>query len=165
MVVATLAAVAWLLVQSTVLPLLGWSMLPLDPILPLVTAFALGKATLDAWLLAIVLGYIADFFAGTGSGRLLIQYVLIVGLATPMRGRIVLRDRWAPAIGTAVLALSSGLLVVLLLSGLGLEAIADVQHLPREALCTGLAAALFWPFYRQLAGWSSDPPTRFRRLG
>ena len=52
MVVATLAAVAWLLVQSTVLPLLGWSMLPLDPILPLVTAFALGKATLDAWLLA-----------------------------------------------------------------------------------------------------------------
>lgn len=164
MVLAMLATLGWLLIQSTVLPLLGWPMLPLDPILPLVTAFALGAAAWDAWLLAILLGYFADFFAGVGSGRLLIQYVLVVGLATPMRGRIVLRDRWTPALGIAVLALMSGLGVALVLAGLGVGSLADIQHLPREALGTGLAAALFWPVYRRLAGWSPDPPARFRRL-
>jgi len=162
-ILASLAALGWLLVQATVLPLVGLSALPFDPVLPLIVAFALGEGVLDAWMLAIVLGYSADFFAGTGSGRLLMQYALIVGLASPFRGRIVLGDRWVPAFGTAVLALGSGLIVLLFLSAQGATTPDDFRQLPRETAGTLVAAVLFWPLYRSLAGWSDERSRRFGR--
>ncbi len=154
--VAGIAGFAWLPVQASVLPLLGLHALPFDPLLPLVAAFALGGQRLEAWSLALVLGYLADSYSGLPSGRLLLQYAVVACLAAPLHGRIVLRDRVVPALGITILALLSGLAVLVFLGALGASVPLDFRQLPVECFGTGCAAVLFWPFYRRVAGWQDE---------
>ena len=51
---AAAAGFLWLPLQATLIPALGLSALPFDPLLPLVAAFALGGRGLEAWALAAV---------------------------------------------------------------------------------------------------------------
>jgi len=150
--VAAAAGALWLPIQATLLPALGLDRLPLDPILPLVAAFALGGKRLEAWCLALGLGYLADSFTGVASGRLVLQYAIVVCLAAPLHGRVVLRDRLVPVFGIAVLALLSGLAVLLFLGAMGATQPSDATRLPLECLGTGCAAVVLWPLYRRIAG-------------
>ncbi len=143
----------WFPLQATVLPYLGLDHLPLDPILPLVAAFSLGGRQTEAWMIALGLGYLADFFTGVASGRLVLQYALVVLLAAPMHGRVVLRDRLLPVVGVFLLTLFSGLLVLGLLGAMGAVGSREPSRLLVEALGTAGAAWLLWPLYRRIAGW------------
>jgi len=146
----------WLPVQGTVLPALGLEGLPVDPLIPLIAAFALGGRPLEAWCLALGLGYVADFYTGMGSGRLILQYALVVCLATPLHGRIVLRDRWVPVVGVGALSLTSGFGVLMVLGAMGATVPQDVSSLPAECIGTGLAAFALWPALGRIGGWRKD---------
>lgn len=154
--VAAGAGFLWLPIQATLGPELGLDRLPLDPILPLVAAFALGGRRLEAWVLALGLGLLADSYTGVASGRLVLQYSIVVCLATPLHGRVVLRDRLVPVFGVTVLALLSGLAVLFLLSAMGATQPSDATRLPLECLGTGAAAVVLWPLYRRVAGWNGE---------
>ncbi|MCP4867622.1 MAG: hypothetical protein GY898_02755 [Proteobacteria bacterium] len=153
---AAAAGFLWLPLQATLIPALGLSALPFDPLLPLVAAFALGGRGLEAWALALGLGVLADSYTGVASGRLVLQYAFVVCLAAPLHGRVVLRDRLVPAFGVCVLALLSGLLVLLLLGAMGATQPSDTTRLPLECLGTGAAAVVLWPIYRRIAGWQGE---------
>lgn len=157
---AGLVGFLWLPVQASLLPALGLGGLPIDPILPLIAAFAMGGRPSEAWALAIVLGYIADFYTGVASGRLLLQYVLIVLMATPLHGRIILRDRWVPVFGVAVLALASSIGVLLVLGAIGAAVAEDFSRIPIECIGTTVAAAVLWPVLGRIGGLRDD-----RRMG
>jgi rod shape-determining protein MreD len=148
---AAVLAACWLPVQATVMPSLGLAWLPFDPILPLVAAFALAGRSGESWALAVGLGLLADFFSGTGSGRLVLQYALVVGLAAPLHGRVVLRDRWFPSVGVAALTALADLLLLVILGALGAAGPSDGRPIPREALGGFLASAALWPAYRRAA--------------
>jgi hypothetical protein len=150
--VAALAGFLWLPLQSTLAPELGVDRLPLDPILPLIAAFALGGKRMEAWCLAIGLGYLADSYTGVASGRLILQYAIVVLLAAPLHGRVVLRDRLVPVFGISLLALLSGLIVLVFLGAMGATRPADATTLPLECLGTACAAVVLWPLYRRIAG-------------
>jgi len=160
---AGLAGFLWLPIQASVLPQVGLAGLPLDPILPLVAAFAMGGRTAEAWVLALGLGWLADSFTGVASGRLALQYAIVVCLATPMHGRVVLRDRLVPTFGVTALALASGLAVLLILGAMGATLPTDATRLPAECLGTGCAAAIGWPIYRRVAGWQDERSMSVRR--
>ena len=149
---AAVCGCLWLPIQATLLPAFGLDRLPLDPILPLVAAFALGGKRLEAWCLALGLGYLADSFTGVSSGRLVLQYAIVVCLAAPLHGRVVLRDRLVPVFGIAVLALVSGVVVLLFLGAMGATQPSDATRLPLECFGTGCAAVALWPLYRRIAG-------------
>jgi len=152
---AVLAAglgVTWLLVRSSLLPSLGLAATPFDPVIPLLVAFCLSAGRLEAFCLAIGLGLVADSLVGVGSVRFLLQYLLVVVLASPSAGRIVLRDRWMPTLGVAMVTAASGLLVYLLLSLLGAELPMDVKALPSETFDASLASVLLWPAFVRLSG-------------
>lgn len=153
---AVLAGALWLPVQSTLLPAFGLGTLPLDPVLPLVAAFALGGRRAEALLLAVVLGWMGDVFTGVASGRLVLQYVLVVLLAAPMHGRVVLRDRLVPVLGIGFLSFASGALVLLGLAAVGAALATEPGELVAEAGGTALMALLGWPVYRRIAGWQDD---------
>jgi rod shape-determining protein MreD len=150
---AAAAGFLWLPLQGTLVPALGLSALPFDPLLPLVAAFALGGRRLEAWVLALVLGVLSDSYTGVASGRLVLQYAIVVCLAAPLHGRVVLRDRLVPAFGVSALALLSGLAVLVLLGAMGATQPSDATRLPLECLGTGAAAVVLWPLYRRIAGW------------
>jgi len=150
------AGFLWLPLQGTLMPAMGLSALPFDPLLPLVAAFALGGRGLEAWGLALFLGVLADSYTGVASGRLVLQYAVVVCLAAPLHGRVVLRDRLVPAFGVSVLALLSGLIVLVILGGMGATQPSDASRLPLECLGTGAAAVLLWPLYRRIAGWQGE---------
>ena len=164
-VIAALAGTAWLLLQSSLLPHLGLGSLPFDPLLPLVAAFALGGRGLEAWALALFLGYLADFFGGVSSGRILLRYVLVVCMALPLHGRIVLRDRFLPVVGVAIFSAAAGTVLLVLLTLMGAEHAADWTKVPIESLGTAAAAFVCWPLYHRIAGWEDDRLTRARRSG
>ena len=161
---AGLAGFLWLPIQASALPWLGFGDLPFDPLLPLVAAFALGGRRVEAWILALTLGTLADSFTGVASGRLVLQYALVVCLAAPMHGRVVLRDRLVPVVGVFTLALASGLAVVLLLALMGAGSAGEPLSLPLEALGTSIAALVLWPLYRRIAGWQDGRAITLRRL-
>jgi rod shape-determining protein MreD len=162
-VVAALAGTAWLILQSSVLPQVGLWGLPFDPLLPLVAAFALGGRGMEAWILALFLGYLADFFGGASSGRILLRYALVVCMALPLHGRVVLRDRLVPVLGVAVFSAVAGAVLLVLLTLMGAEQSADWAKVPIESLGTAAAAFICWPLYRRIAGWEDDRTTRARR--
>ena len=162
-VVAGLAGFCWLIVQGTVLPALSLPDLPFDPLLPLVAAFALGGRRTEAFVLALVLGYLADFFGGASSGRVMLRYVLVVCLAMPLHGRVILRDRFVPVIGVAFFSLVAGLALLVLLTLMGAANPSDWVTVPAESVATALAAFLCWPLYRRVAGWEEDRLGRTRR--
>ena len=153
---AGVAGTLWLPVQATLLPQLGIGDLPLDPLLPLVAAFALGGRWMEAWVLALGLGFVADSFTGIASGRLVLQYAFVVCIAAPMHGRVVLRDRAVPVFGVFILSFSSGLAVLLVLGLMGAAQHDEVLRLPIEAMGTAAAAAMLWPLYRRIAGWQDE---------
>jgi rod shape-determining protein MreD len=160
---AALAGFLWLPVQSTLLPALGVGALPLDPLLPLVAAFALGGRRTEAWMLAFLLGFLADFYTGVTSGRMVLQYAVVVCLAAPMHGRVVLRDRAVPVIGVFLLSLASGVVVLFLLAMMGAAQPGEGAGLPAEAAGTACAALLLWPVYRRVAGWQDERSMSLRR--
>ena len=153
---AGLVGLLWLPVEATLVPALGLEWLALDPILPLIAAFALGGRRLEAWTLALVLGYVADFYTGAGSGRLLLQYPLVVCMATPLHGRIVLRARAVPVFGVCSLSLASNVGVLLVLGAVGANQPSDLSSLPMECLGAGLVTFLLWPVFRRIGGWRDD---------
>lgn len=153
----------WLPIQATVLPQLGLGGLPIDPILPLVAAFAMGGRVSEAWVLALGLGWLADSYTGVASGRLALQYALVVCLATPMHGRVVLRDRLVPVLGVTLLTLASGLAVLLILGAMGATMPTDATRLPAECFGTACTAAVLWPVYRRVAGWQDERSMGVRR--
>ncbi|MEE2830713.1 MAG: hypothetical protein VX498_16125 [Myxococcota bacterium] len=153
---AGLLGLLWLPCEATLVPALGLDWLALDPILPLIAAFALGGRRLEAWSLALVLGYLADFYTGAGSGRLLLQYSLVVCMATPLHGRIVLRARSVPVIGVCALSLASNLGVLFVLGAVGANRSSDLSSLPMECLGAGLVTLLLWPVFRRIGGWRDD---------
>ena len=155
-VLAGAAGMGWLMVQSAILPSLGLGDLPFDPLLPLVAAFALGGRRAEAWILALALGYLADFFGGASSGRTMLRYVLVVCMALPLHGRVILRDRLVPVVGVGVFTFAAGTALLVLLTLMGAENSADWAKLPAESLGTSAAALLCWPLYRRIAGWESD---------
>lgn len=159
-VLAGVAGLVWLILQSSALPAVGLDRLPFDPLLPLVAAFALGGRKVEAWALALVLGYLADFFGGVASGRTMLRYALVVFLALPLHGRVVLRDRLVPVIGVGVFALMAGGALLILLTLMGAENAADWLKVPTEALGTSIAAFALWPLYRRIAGWEDDREAR-----
>lgn len=148
--------VAWLLVRSSLLPVLGLAALPFDPVIPLLVAFCLSGRRVEASALALGLGLVADSLVGAGSSRLLVQYVVVVLFASPAEGHIVLRDRWMPTLGVAVLTAVSGGVVYLLLGLLGAELPMDLTALPSEVLAAVLASALLWPALVRLASASGS---------
>jgi len=160
---AALAGTIWLLLQSSLLPQLGLGSLPFDPLLPLVAAFALGGRAFEAWALALFLGYLADFFGGVSSGRVLLRYALVVCMALPLHGRVVLRDRLVPVFGVALCTAAAGTILLVLLTLMGAEHTADWAKVPIESLGTAAAAFVCWPLYRRIAGWEDDRLTRARR--
>ncbi len=161
---AVLAGFLWLPVQATVLPAMGIGALPLDPLLPLVAAFALGGRRAEAWVLALTLGFLADFYTGVASGRMVLQYAVVVCLATPMYGRVVLRDRLVPVFGVFLLTLASGALVFFFLVMVGAAQPGEHARMPIEACGTAGAAFLLWPLYRRVAGWQDERNMRVGRL-
>lgn len=162
-VLAAAAGLLWLVFQSSVLPQLGLGSLPFDPLLPLVAAFALGGRAMEAWILALLLGYTADFFGGVSSGRILLRYALVVCMALPLHGRVVLRDRFVPVLGVAVFSAVAGAILLILLTLMGAENSSDWTKVPVESLGTAAAAFVCWPLYRRIAGWEDDRLTRARR--
>ena len=159
-VLAGVAGLVWLILQSSALPAVGLDRLPFDPLLPLVAAFALGCRKVEAWALALVLGYLADFFGGVASGRTMLRYALVVFLALPLHVRVVLRVRLVPVIGVGVFALMAGGALLILLTLMGAENAADWLKVPTEALGTSIAAFALWPLYRRIAGWEDDREAR-----
>jgi len=157
---AGLVGFMWLPVQASVAPVFGMGNLPFDPILPLIAAFALGGRNSEAWVLAIVLGYVADYYTGVPSGRLLLQYSLVVLLAAPLHGKIVLRDRFLPVAGVAALALASSLGVVIMLGAMGGLVEGEVSSIPFECIGTSVAAFLLWPTLARISGLGDDPKTQ-----
>lgn len=143
---------AWLLVESVT----GLGGLPLDPLLPLLAASALAGRRVESWMLAIGLGLLTDFFSGVPSGRPMLQYALVVGFGLPLHGRVILRDRWVPVVGVAVLGAISGGLVLLFVALMGGGSAGEFRALTIEVLGTAAATALFWPLYRRVAGWKDD---------
>jgi rod shape-determining protein MreD len=154
---------AWLLVSSSFLPVIGLGALPLDPVIPLLVAFCLSGRRVEAVVLALGLGLVADSLAGAGSSRLLVQYLVVVLCASPAEGHVVLRDRWMPTLGVVVLTAVSGLAVYLLLSLFGAELPMDLSSLPSEVLAAGLASALLWPLLVRLAGGPGSVSAALRR--
>jgi rod shape-determining protein MreD len=144
--------VAWLLARSSLLPLLGLAAVPFDPIIPLIVAYSVTARRSEALGVAVGLGLVADSMAGGGSLRLLLQYLVVVIVASPSEGHIVLRDRWMPTLAVAMLAGSSGLVVYLLLSLFGAELPRDVGALPGEILAAAVASVVLWPALVRLAG-------------
>jgi hypothetical protein len=159
------AGFGWLLLRSTLVPAALFETIPFDPLLPLVLAFALGAPLRMAWVLALSLGLLADFFAGMGDGRATLQFALVVVFSMPLRGRVILRDRVLPSLGVAVVALASGGIVLLLLGGMGAATAMEGQVVPLEALGSGLAALLGWPIYNRIAGGSRGHRIGQGRLG
>ena len=155
-VLAGAAGLTWLMVQGTVVPRLGLGDLPFDPLLPLVAAFALGGRKVEAWVLALARGYFADFFGGASSGRTMLRYSLVVCMALPLHGRVVLRDRFVPVLGVGVFTALAGTALLVLLTLMGAEMSADWASLPAESVGTSAAAFLCWPLYRRIAGWEDD---------
>ncbi len=162
-VIAGTAGLLWLMVQGAVLPQLGLGELPFDPLLPLVAAFALGGRRAEAWVLALTLGYLADFFGGASSGRTMLRYALVVCIALPLHGRVVLRDRLVPVLGVGVFTALAGTGLLIMLTLMGAENSADWAKLPAESVGTSAAAFLCWPLYRRIAGWEDDRARRTTR--
>ncbi len=144
--------IGWLLLKSSLLPVLGLSEVPFDPLLPLLVAYGLSSSRLEAVGLALALGVAADALSGVGASRSLLQYLLVVLVASPAAGHIVLRDRWMPTFGVVVLSLVSGLAAYLLLGLFGLELATDLSALPMETLAAALASLLLWPALVGLTG-------------
>ena len=69
---------AWLLLRSSLLPVIGLATLPFDPVIPLLVAYCLSARRVEAVALALGLGLVADSLAGAGSSRLLLQYFVVV---------------------------------------------------------------------------------------
>ena len=153
---------SWLLVQSSLLPALGIASLPFDPIVPLLVAWCLSSRRAEAVWLAIGLGLLADSLSGAASSRLLMRYLLVVMLASPAQGHIVLRDRWMPTLGVAVLCVVSGFLVYLFPALIGAELESDLSSMPGEVLAACLGSVLLWPVLMRLAG---SPGPRARSFG
>jgi len=162
-VLAGSAGLTWLLFQSAVLPPIGLGELPFDPLLPLVAAFALGGRRVEAWVLALALGYLADFFGGVASGRTMLRYAVVVGMALPLHGRVVLRDRLVPVLGVGIFTFVAGTVLLVLLTLMGAEHASDWAKLPAESLGTSVAAFVCWPLYRRIAGWEGDRTARAKR--
>lgn len=158
------AGLFWLVLHSTLLARVGVVGLPFDPLLPLVAAFALGGRRAEAWILALLLGYFADFFGGVPSGRTMLRYSLVVLMAVPLHGRVVLRDRLVPVVGVGVFTAVAGTALLVLLTLMGAEVDADWAKLPAESLGTSAAAFLCWPLYRRIAGWENDRTRRAPRV-
>ena len=142
----------WLLVESVT----GLGGLPFDPLLPLLAASALAGRRVESWVLAIGLGLLADFFSGVPSGRPMMQYALVVGFGLPLHGRVILRDRWVPVLGVALLGAVSGGVVLLFVTLMGGALPGEGRALAIEILGTAAATAVFWPIYRRVAGWQDD---------
>ena len=153
-VLGTTLGALWLLLQSSLLPTLHLSLIPFDPIVPLLVAWCLSSRRAEALWLAIVLGCLADSLSGASTSRLLMRYLLIVLLASPAQGHIVLRDRWMPTVGVAVVCVISGFLVYLFPALLGAELHSDLRALPGEVLSASLASVMLWPALIRVAGSS-----------
>ena len=162
---AAFAGLLWLTVHSAILARAGVAGLPFDPLLPLVAAFALGGRRVEAWVLALLLGYFADFFGGVPSGRTMLRYALVVLMALPLHGRVVLRDRVMPILGVGVFTAVAGTALLVFLTLMGAEVDADWAKLPAESLGTSAAAFICWPLYRRIAGWEADRTRRAPRIG
>ncbi len=143
---------AWLLLESVT----GLGGLPLDPLLPLLAASALAGRRVESWVLAIGLGLLTDFFSGVPSGRPMMQYALVVGFGLPLHGRVILRDRWVPVVGVAMLGAISGAIVLLFVALMGGGSAGEGRALAVEVLGTAAATAIFWPIYRRVAGWTDE---------
>ena len=153
---AGLVGFLWFPLQASVGPALGLGYLPFDPILPLIAAFALGGRLSEAWVLAIILGYIADFYSGFASGRLLLQYSLVVLLAAPLHGKIVLKDRLVPVVGIASLTLLSSTGVLVVLGAVGALVPGEGSSIPAECLATSVAAFVLWPVLGRVGGLGDE---------
>lgn len=158
--VAGVLGFLWLPLQASIAPVFGLGSLPFDPLLPLIAAFALAGRNGEAWVLALVLGYVADFYTGVPSGRLLLQYALVVLLAAPLHGKIVLRDRLLPVAGVSALALASALGVLVILGAMGSLVEGEVSSIPLECAGTSIAAYVLWPILARISGLGGDPRTR-----
>jgi cell shape-determining protein MreD len=156
---AGLIGFLWLPAQASIVPVLGLGSLPLDPILPLIAALALGGRISEAWVLAIVLGYVGDFYTGVASGRLLLQYSLVVLMASPMHGRIILKGRLLPVAGVAGLALASSFGVVIMLGAMGALVPGELSSIPADCFGTSVAAFLLWPALGRVSGLSDERKT------
>jgi rod shape-determining protein MreD len=153
---AGLVGFLWFPLQASFGPALGVGYLPFDPVLPLIAAFALGGRTSEAWVLAIILGYVADFYSGVASGRLLLQYALVVLLATPLHGKIVLKDRLVPVVGIAALTALSSAGVLIVSGAVGALIPGEGSSLPTECLAASLAAFVLWPVLGRLGGLGDE---------
>ena len=162
-VLGTTLGALWLLLQSSFLPSLHLTLIPFDPIVPLLVAWCLSSQRAEALWLAIALGCLADSLSGASSSLILVRYLLIVVLASPAQGHVVLRDRWMPTVGVAILCLVSGLLVYLFPALLGAELNSDLRALPGEVLSASLASAVLWPVLIRIAGSSQGRGVRFGR--
>ena len=154
---------SWLLVQSSLLPTLGIAQLPFDPIVPLLVAWCLSSRRAEAVWLAIGLGFLADSLSGAASSRLLMRYLLVVMLASPAQGHIVLRDRWMPTLGVAVICVISGFFVYLFPALIGAELVSDLRSLPSEVVAASLGSVLLWPVLMRLAGLPGPRASGFGR--
>lgn len=158
--VAMLLVLAWTMVRATLLPAFGAHRVPIDPVLPILGAFALSGRRADAWIAAVGIGWIADSQLALGSGRVLLHAVLFTAMLMPLHGRIVLADRVVPAVGVTLCALLADGAVAVVLTLLGTEPRAVTAHLRGagpESLQAGLATVLLWPWLRRVA----DPERRF----
>jgi len=90
----------------------------------------------------------------------LLQYALVVLLAAPLHGKIVLRDRLLPVAGVAALALASALGGVVILGAMGSLVDGEVSSIPLECVGTSIAAYLLWPLLARVSGLGDDPRTR-----
>ena len=146
----------WLVLRSSLLPPLHLDELPFEPLLPLVGAFAFSGRTWETWVVALALGWLSDSMSGMNSGRSMLEFALVAGIAIPLRGQVVLRDRWIPAIGLALCACAGSIAVALLLALLDADARSHWGSMPRDAMGTALAAATLWPLLRRVAGADHD---------
>ena len=153
---------SWLLIQSSGLPTLHLTWLPFDPISPLLVAWCLSARKAEALWLAVGLGLLADSLSGAPSGRLVMRYLLLVLFASPAQGHIVLRDRWMPTLGVAILSVVSGFFVCLLPALLGAELSSDLRSIPEEALAASVASLLLWPALLRLTGSAPPRATAYR---
>jgi len=141
---------ALLVVRSTVLPMFGLSAIGPDLVFPLVVFFAASGRFGPAFVLAIVLGHLADLMGGGVHGIHLFLYSLGFVISSLLAGRLDLHGTAVPCLVVLAVATLSGFLLWMLYGVWSLPMPAPAGGLLAEAALTALFAVPLLPVLRAL---------------
>jgi len=141
---------ALLVVRSTLLPMVGLSAIGPDLVFPLVVFFAASGRFGQAFVLAVVLGHLADLMGGSAHGIHLFLYSLGFVISSSLAGRLDLQGTTVPCLVVLCVSLLSGFGLWLLYGLWSLPMPAPAGGLLAEAALTALFAVPLLPVLRAL---------------